>query len=243
VLLIGDSNAGHFSETFIDAADVLGLDLGIFTSPACPFIDDFLRLRLRPSDFRENCRRFVSDHVQQIRDNPIDIVIISSATRNYLTATKFRPVFGDPETLEPLAQGEVERRYEDGLRSVVESISATGSSVVIAEVVPRIEDAGFDECSRIALFVGWCANNAPSADDMVNWRTATSLEQRVASGTGARLWRPTLVLCPGGRCRSSDGNVPLWRDPSHISVAAAEKLVPSAVDLLEGLIEQRKSGS
>lgn len=69
---------------------------------------------------------------------------------------------------------------------------------------------------------------APSAASLIDQRGGRSLRAETAAAlvTSATTLQVTPFLCPEDPCRTMAGDVWLWKDGSHISVAAAMALIP-----------------
>ena len=73
-VLIGDSNAGHFSEAFIGAVNELGMNATVAVLPGCPFVDLVVVNSGQPD---VECRRFVTESMKSLRENPPDLVVLT----------------------------------------------------------------------------------------------------------------------------------------------------------------------
>ncbi len=84
ILLLGDSNAYHFSKGLKEIADELDYSYIQMTKGACMPLSYFYRLE-RPPSASSECNEFNSKIIDSISklDNMIDVVVISSAWLNY----------------------------------------------------------------------------------------------------------------------------------------------------------------
>ena len=234
VVLVGDSNADHLSETLIGAAGAADASLWIATMAGCPMSDVVVDAAWSDDGGRA-CRRFVDGAVAELVERPPDTVVIANATDKYLFSDEV--VLIDPRTGDSAdTSDERQQLLADGLERTSSRLSAAGIRVVVVEVVPKPmwQDVDFDtdDCSNLLLLVdpGRCAT--PSFDVADHTTEAQQSERRAAGATGAETWDLGGALCPGGRCNSTPGQPSRWIDPDHISVAAAESLAPVAARLL-----------
>lgn len=238
VVLVGDSNADHFSETLVGAAADTGSHLRVATTAGCPMADVVVDAAWFDDD-GATCRAQVVGTVEALVSSPPDVVVIANATDKYLASEEV--VLVDPGTgARAVSRADRGRLVEQGLRRVVERLVAAGSEVVVIEVVPKPVWAGVDlevdRCSALLLLVGPQRCAVPAFDVAEQTIAAQRLERRAARSGGARTWDFGAELCPEQRCDPSPGAAPSWIEPEHISVAAAESLVPVAGASLGGLL-------
>jgi peptidoglycan/LPS O-acetylase OafA/YrhL len=228
VLLVGDSNAGHYSEAVIGAAEAEGRELRIATLSACRF---WLAADPADDDRDADCRDFVTGTIAAIEADPPDVVVVANATDHTIfrgeerRAEVVRTGAGDPD---PVADD-----YEAGFRRAVDRVVAAGAEVAIITTSPKVPGWDVRECARWTLAgpVHRCLPSEVRADNRVV-AVSEALERRVAAATGAHVWDLTDHLCPGEQCPSVRQGALSWRDGGHISVAASEELGPHAADLL-----------
>ncbi len=82
-VLIGDSNAGHFTEGFVRAANDAGLNAHVATASSCPFLTLDIR-DLDSTDDRTGCREFVTESLTALTANPPEKVVIAASTTSYI---------------------------------------------------------------------------------------------------------------------------------------------------------------
>jgi peptidoglycan/LPS O-acetylase OafA/YrhL len=234
VVLIGDSQAGQFSEALIGATDRLGAQLLIATTSACPFIDAVYEARTRDS---EACRAFVDGSLRALEADPPDVVVIGITDGYHLD---------DGATLTDLRSGEVSgdpaRRgaiFQEALERNVRRLEAAGVEVVLLGTVPR--PVGWDSyrCSSLAVLVDVdrCAFTPFTLAEAPGLARANGFLQGAAAASGAELWDLNLDLCPAGACRTLLGGAVLWRDSGHISVSASERLAEPVATRLRPLVD------
>ena len=84
VILIGDSNAGHFVEPAAQARNDLGYDHTVATYPDCPFVDLVIRNPIRPAA-TPRCRSFVTQSLRQIVAERPSLVLVAASGQLYLS--------------------------------------------------------------------------------------------------------------------------------------------------------------
>jgi peptidoglycan/LPS O-acetylase OafA/YrhL len=82
-VLIGDSNAGHFTEAFTGAANDQGLNATVTTRSGCPFVD---LVAITKGEKDDNCRSFVEQSLLDLVKNRPDVVVIASRSDAYIEA-------------------------------------------------------------------------------------------------------------------------------------------------------------
>jgi peptidoglycan/LPS O-acetylase OafA/YrhL len=82
VVLVGDSNAGHFTEPVVRAAKQAGYDVTVATLWSCPFVD--LRVEPGEGDFHKACRHFFSGTLTTLERTHPSLVIMASRSDYYV---------------------------------------------------------------------------------------------------------------------------------------------------------------
>jgi hypothetical protein len=234
-VLIGDSNAGHFSEAFAGAALELGLDLELATADACPFLD-LLTDALGRGGTLAQCERFVRGSMDELLRDPPEVVIIANATDLYVhdDAVVLRAFDTDETFTGPEAKAGA---VASALGRTLRELRSTGSRVILVHVVPKPWAAGLDldvrQCSAARLWSSPERCRLPDypADQRVT-RSAVALERRAAEAAGASTWDVSEQVCPGGVCSERVDGTTVWAETFHLSVAASEALADDATDLL-----------
>jgi hypothetical protein len=242
VVLIGDSNAGHFSETVIGAADARGVAAQISTLNSCPFVDLDVALRQEGDGFTARCRDFVTANIADLRQSPPDVVLIAAATDVYLHL--------DGVTLADRATGRIAvseadraEQFEAGLARTVEQLTGVGIRVVVLNVVPKPWAANLTvdvrSCSYLLLTrqPGRCGFDPYRYEEELT-PSSIGVENSAAASAGATTWDFADELCPNGTCRSVIDDTLVWVEPLHITVEAAQLLVPSAATRLDELLSR-----
>jgi peptidoglycan/LPS O-acetylase OafA/YrhL len=228
VVLVGDSNAGHFTEPFVRAAAELGYTATVATFSSCPFAPIRLREDGALSDMGR-CRTFVDDTVRTLEARKPSLVVIASRTDKYLGLSSYMFAAEDTATSArslvdaPAAKAAV---YARGLASALRALNASGVPVVLVHPVPHLT---YDpsRCAAVDVLRSTCGATEPLSAVRRDLALATSTENAAASAgpltTTADL-EP--LLCPRGRCSTVRDGVQLYRDDYHLSIDGAEALAP-----------------
>ena len=133
-MLVGDSNAGHFTEPVVRAANRAGFDATVATLHSCPFAD----VELLGGDVTlDDCRRFVEGSVAELIRRRPSLVIIAQRTDSYLDSTNIglaRPD-GSGASYEPGAKAQL---LERGLTGTIEALKRAGIPVLLVHTIPKI---------------------------------------------------------------------------------------------------------
>ncbi len=214
-ILLGDSNAGHFTEPFVAAANNQGLDAVVSTLHGCPFAD--VALARNAGDGRE-CRRSVNESVRQAIAAKPEIIVLASASDLYIN----EPGTMTFEGLGPASdrQGKAQR-WGAGLAEIVERISSKGIRVVIVNPIPHLEDWSLAQCSLTTILRDHvaCASSISLADSAELRSLAVEAENAALSGlTAVSVVDFADAICPGGQCQTLVGQQWVYRDGAHLSV-------------------------
>jgi len=242
VVLIGDSNAAHFSNALIGAArsDDARLEIAVFGG--CPFVDLGLVFpRTTNSEVTpESCRRFTQQSMAALVEDAPDVVVIGLATDEWVWLNGVEVV--DPETGGVVTDvAGKSRLVEDSLAEMVTRLRNAGSEVVLLDVVPKPYSFDPRGCSNLAILVD--ARRCLPAEFALAGRelpaAANRLQARAATRGGGETWGFASEICPDGTCAPVLDDRLVWRDPSHISGAMSELLVPAAARQLRATLAAR----
>ncbi len=220
VVIVGDSQASQLAA---------GVELGfgdeatirVATFNACPFVD--LRTdRFPEARHGERCAEFIEATVDQLVSTPADVVIVSSATSDWLTPERwlFDPV--EERTLGDTA----DRRaaWDRATRRLVEPLVEAGSEVVLVHAAPRFDSWWPTACAVLKMVIDpdGCGLTRSLDDVEATRRDALEVERKLADDLGLVLVDPLWVACVDV-CRTRSDQW-LMRDGAHLSVAGSEAL-------------------
>jgi SGNH domain (fused to AT3 domains) len=77
------------------------------------------------------------------------------------------------------------------------------------------------------------ARSCPMPSRIEELTFAAMLSKRLPELADASFVDPEDILCKGEECRNTDGNVPLYSDENHLTVAGARLIVPSILRNLD----------
>lgn len=221
IYLVGDSNADHFSDGIILAAEALDRPVFSSTASACPFVDVPLLNTAKSDAQNENCRAYVSATLEHLLVSTPGTVIIS-ATDSYWGDTIHRVGTA-------MDANEKTRAFETGLTSTAGALERAGHAVILVQAIPRWEgEDTLVDCSLLSILsenVG-CSQEMPVLRALERQRSVREAVVRATQGSGATLLDPWDVLCSDVTCTSTDGDLLRYRDATHITVAQSKLLAP-----------------
>ncbi|MDQ3296403.1 MAG: acyltransferase [Myxococcota bacterium] len=231
VLLVGDSNAGQFTEPVAAAANQAGFNFSVAARFTCPFVDLDV---LVPGRDIAACRRFVRDTVEKLVLQRPALVIIASASTAYLNWDAVTFVDRTSGARSSTRDAKL-RAWQAGLRAVVTRLAAAGIPTVVVHTIPWLEQLSLVTCPylRIRSDVRSCGSSASRSEiERQQQATRDAERQAVAGLAGASTVDFTEELCTATECTALRGDRWLYRDSGHLSVAGARSLTPSFTRLL-----------
>ena len=229
IYLLGDSNAGHFSEAVIEAGRALGRPVVIRTTAGCPFLVlDAKDLAQAPANARQ-CSRTISAHLDWLSSQPPGLVITSSSIYPWGPERVQRTT---DEDLSPVTEGYLAELQAETIRRVEE----LGNDILVVQTVPQFVAEPYrlyyQECSLWRAFAQGCQIDMPRsfADAMQASSRAANL--RAVEGTRATLLDLRDELCPGDVCSTvHDGKV-WYQDSGHLSVEGSRSLADRFTEVI-----------
>jgi peptidoglycan/LPS O-acetylase OafA/YrhL len=237
IALVGDSNAGHFIEGLVAAANDMNYSVIVSTQSACPFVD--LEVNVPGVGFDTWCTNHVSDVTERLIELGPTAVVIASASDRYLNEAL--AVRLPDTTAEAISATEKADMWSAGLESTLDKLTASGVPVLAVNPTPRFVD--FDpgtHCMTIQAIadVGRCSEKRSRSDAAADRAAAVEAEQRAvaAAGAGAMFFDPFDSLCPQDPCSTTEGGTFIFRDHAHLSIAGSQKLAPDFSRILDELL-------
>lgn len=221
-VLVGDSNAGQFTEAFTTAANEMGWDAVVATKDGCAF--NRLRVLYQGSE-NASCRNFVDRIRADLLEMKPQVVVIASASDGYINAdtSTFRAIDGSQSfsTIEEKATA-----WERGLTELISELRSAGIDVVIVHPIPKFPDWNVREMAPLRLLgpTEWANTAIPRTEALASRAAAVDAEAAAAAASGARTVDVFDALCPGSECSPFDGRTWLYHDGGHISVGASRML-------------------
>ena len=235
ILLVGDSNAGQFTEAVLASAEELRMNVRVATFSSCPMID--LRLFL-DGDENHNCHKFVHGALDWMRANPSTLVIVASASDGYIEGERFALASGasDAPASDPAAKAAI---WESALVDTLRAIRETGAMALVVHPIPKI---WFEWRPRLAaparLLLGpeGFAASVSRDEAVVRRSRALDAERGAAASSQAATADFFERLCPAARCWTYRDGRWLYRDQGHITVAGAVLLTPEFTREISALL-------
>ncbi|HWM14134.1 MAG TPA: acyltransferase family protein [Gaiellaceae bacterium] len=229
IVLLGDSNAGHFTEPVVQAARRARLDLTVATFPGCPFLDVDIGGQAG-AERRRMCLRSTREaHAELVRLRP-NLVILAARSDKYIENPEYE--LGDGAGRMTGAPDAKARIWEAGLARTLERLRRAGVPVLVVHPVP-VFPYSTESCATLRIILTGCSTSTPLAEVEKRLHRARRAEDRaVAAVTGAATIDFTEGLCGEERCSTARGNTVLYRDGEHLSIEGALPLSDSFYDAI-----------
>jgi len=218
VVLIGDSNAGQFSEPVVAAARRAGYTASIATMGGCPF-----NQHATSPPVKSACRRFEQDSLPAlIRARP-SLVIVAARTDKYvLDETLYidEPRYGQDVAWTHLGL------WIRGLHTELAALNAAGIPAVVVDPIPELPFPDERSCARLLLRLGGCQASLDRRRVDAELRPlidadATAVENLPAASTLS----VENGICSRRWCQATRSNGErVYKDSDHITVDAARNL-------------------
>lgn len=222
VVLLGDSNAGMFTEPVVNAGNADGYDVTVATLSSCPYVG--LRIT-RATGENGSCPLWGSQSIDYLVHSRPSLVVLATRTDFYLQNHDdgFAPLNGGGFTFDSQAKA---RLYGRALHVDLTRLSAARVPVLLVHPVPvlPIDQA---TCAIVRVLLGQCSDTL-SRRSVDNWlRLATTTETAAAENVkGVTLLDFENQLCGKNKCSTVKNGVSLYRDSRHLSVDGALTLTP-----------------
>ena len=220
VVLVGDSQAGQFTEPVTEAANRARFNATVATLSDCPFVHPSgVLMRNRP------CARFSRESlVALVRAKP-SLVIIAARTDLYIEGS--RAVFTKPT---PPAVGPPvsTRLFSEGLRAELAALNRVDVPVIIVHPIPVLHQSP-DNCAVVLLLLSRCRGSLSRAAADAELRAARESENRALAGLpSSSSMNFERELCSADTCSSwrPGASQVTYRNFDHLSVAGAQTLEP-----------------
>ena len=235
IALVGDSNAGQFTEPIVRAAARLGYDVSVATYPNCPLVEVLVHT---PIYTPTSCRSFVDRSVAELVASPPDLVVLGSATPVYLEdgSVTLRDMATGAEAHTPDLKTAL---WTDGLRRVLRHLHRAGVPVLLIHAVPQWLDWHAGACAVVEVYFSpQSCGTTQSAQTANQFRRRALLAERRAVRTvpGAATVDFFAQLCPTGTCATNRGDRWDYHDGRHLSVVGSIALTSRFVTELRAAL-------
>jgi peptidoglycan/LPS O-acetylase OafA/YrhL len=217
VVLVGDSNAGHFTEPVVRAAAQAGYDVTVAPLAGCPFVD----LRVVGTSVGERaCRGFDTSSLGALVRAAPSLVVLANRDDDLIGASSkgFGSADGGAVAYGRAAKA---RLWEHGLANVLQRLSRAGIPVLLVRPVPAIPTLP-SGCAVIRVLTGSCRGSVARTAVAASLRLTVDAENRaVRLASTAVILDLENDLCGPTRCSSVRDGTVLYRDSDHLTVAGA----------------------
>lgn len=226
VVLIGDSNAGHYSEAFITAAQGLGMSATVQTRSSCPFVD--LYLQNGDGDADTQCRDFYTSRLDWLLSVRPNLVVIAGASDSIIqSAPKLGRSTNGPWIADQSAKQDL---WTSALTSTIKRLSTAAIPTIVVNPVPRFPGwPDPDLCAPFRIIVNQegCGSKVKRSTALAYGRRAIEAERNAASSVpGTQVFDPWPTLCPSRMefCRTNNGKEWLFRNWNHLTTNGSSRL-------------------
>ena len=237
IVLIGDSNAGQFTEPVTAAGNQLGYDVTVATFSSCPFVP--LRVFENGGE-ASGCERFNRLSLLQLERRPPSLVVISMRADDWIEDSA-KQLAATRSSAFSANEGVKSRLWSHALRSELTALARATVHVIVVEPLP-VGPTNEPNCAVVLVMTDRCgvANQSRTLVDR-ELHAGVSSEQAAASELAdVQLLDLEGLLCTHSSCSSIIHNVQMYRDKDHLSIAGSRMLTRSFARAIRGAL--RASG-
>ena len=223
IVLIGDSNAGQFTEPVVAAGNRAGYRVDVATYSDCPFIQ--LRVVWRGAS---GCPEFDRDSLRNLVTARPNLVVIAARSDAYVdgSAAQLGLVNGLHLTSAP---AEKARLWTTGVRGVADTLTDAGIPVIVVHPIPVLP-VNTQACAVVLLLANSCRFSLarPAVDAQLENVTRAENDALAGLPDASTLDFET-QLCSVTTCfsRPPGNRLIRYRDSDHLSVGGSEALTPA----------------
>ncbi|MDA9863354.1 acyltransferase [bacterium] len=210
VMLVGDSNADHFSEAVLAAGRSLGIGVSVTSASDCAFVDTEAPHVNFP--LSERCAIYYANTMDWLSRQPPGVVMIATSGAQFSSDSQISS-------------------YSMGLKATVTELQDWGHSVLIVQPIPRVPLAAsfglpWDPrgCSMPSFLTNNCGIQWPLEESAASQQPIWDANHSIALETGATLLDLTPDLCDQEICSTNAGDSWVYRDFNHLTPDASERL-------------------
>ncbi len=210
VALVGDSNAGQYTEAVIAAARRAGLDTVVTTHSSCPFVAAASR--------DAACDRFAAGTLAAlVRERP-NLVVLATRSDNWVDDPSYSLLSGGARVGDPPAKAVI---WEAGTRDVVAVLNRAGIPVIVVHANPRLP-LDPRSCAVVVVLRHACGGTISRAAAEQARRFSVAAEVAALRGLPSASSLDFVdALCSPTECGSTRAGVFLYFDAEHLSIAGA----------------------
>ena len=212
VALFGDSHSAQWLPALEEIAKGdEELEIRTFSKSSCPAVDVTVLVKNVPY---ASCDTWRNSVIDALRENPPDLVVISSYSGYALDGN-------------PVGSARLDR-WSGGLERTVASLREVGSDVLVIADTPRFESAPANCVSSHPSDVDACAGDRASVLD----GALAAMEQAASESAGGRFVDLTGFICNERTCPTIVDDLLVYRDVNHLTSTFARYLAPALSDSL-----------
>jgi hypothetical protein len=243
VVLVGDSNAAHYTEAVVAAANRAGYTATVLTYPGCPFVD----LEVVLGADQAGCYPYYKATMAELLRLRPSLVVDAARTDKYVDAYGAGDTGGDQYGLGipggPLSRRSAARArlWEEGLLRTLRRLNGVGTPVLVVHPIP-IVGATPAACAVVRILASECRASVARESALAELAPIVRIEDDavhrapVASAVGF-----ANELCGPATCASERGTTVTYWDPTHLSVDGARMLTGDFFRLVEAHARPRSS--
>jgi len=225
VVLIGDSNAGQFTEPVVAAGNRAGYDVAVVTDEGCPFVLVGVyegSNKMSPAGSEQECLRYVERSLQTLVRRRPSLVITANRTDGWL-ATRFSdwppvaigPVSGGPASFSVPVK---EHLWSAGLGALLHRLNSAHIPVLLVHPVP-LGNEPLGGCVVIRVLTNACDESfSRSHENAMLARGLEAEDAALARATDTSALTFENFLCDAKTCHNAIDGVYMYRDFDHLSV-------------------------
>ena len=243
IYLLGDSNAGQFTEAVRRAGHLADSPVTVATVGGCPFIH---ATGYTVGAGGPTCRAFVAETTKDLSQQPPGVVVLAMAS-DLVIADPHWTIQADSGYVARSPESKA-RLWSSSLAASIRALRAAGHRVILVQPLPHFF---VDPGDLVVWGAEWCptmavARNPESCGMTMTVREVAEQQARaVRAGAAAAATGGATVLqlrdhyCPGGVCATNRGGRWLYRDGIHISVPESERLGPRFAVAIQQALRSR----
>ncbi len=237
IVLVGDSNAGQFTEALVGTGVELNRPVVVAWLGACPFALVDARVDARgKGEFNDSCRAFVAGMTSLMRAQGRSDVFLASSGDLYVNG-QYADLRAPGATSIATTSVEKAELYKIGLENALKAVSGSGNRVTLIQTIPHFDGWWPTTCPNIRLMISPASCGVSSSLDEIELQLATvnAAEKAAADSASASSLDLADTLCPSRVCTTNDGNSWRYRDGLHITDNESRGLIPFFSDYLRRL--------
>lgn len=232
--LMGDSNAGQFTEALVAASEELDRPLVVATRGGCPVVDAQTRVGETISPASQECSDWLADAKSWLKEQESGTVVLAAASES-IDDESVAVRAPDGRWVDGLDAKE--RLWKEGSVSGALAVKDAGHQVVVVSPVPHLPGEGRPwwhpaECATVSWFQNDpAACNRDVSTEEYRSEQANGLEAAAESAHAADgvLIDLEEELCPDGSCSAYRDGHWWYRDGLHISTYGSTQLADEFV--------------